>query len=241
MLLEAGADINAACALGRTSLLLALANKNTDVAIVLLDHQAKLNIADDQGLTPLYAAIVMNNLCMAENLLRRGARLYMAHYLMHYCVRKNMLNMIRLLHHYGDNINLKEDISGYTPLLLGISDMHLNVVRYLIEHGAVMNREDCALKELHVAVQESQHRDQFRPMAQLLLCSGANIDIRNDWGGSPLHYAIMLEKYQMAEFLVKQGADVNAGCLEKYVDNLILTRETKNVKLLKLLGNIFLN
>lgn len=48
MLLDAGADINATCMLDRTPLILSIASKNIDIANMLIDYGAKLNVQDAQ-------------------------------------------------------------------------------------------------------------------------------------------------------------------------------------------------
>lgn len=52
LLLEAGADINAAKFDGATALMLASQIGNTEVVRILLNHGAKVNAACDKGITP---------------------------------------------------------------------------------------------------------------------------------------------------------------------------------------------
>ena len=60
---------------------------------------------------------------------------------------------------------------------------------------------------LHVAVLKNN-----REIVSILLESGADIDIRarDDFGGSPLEWAVFFAVKDMAVFLVESGADVNA-------------------------------
>lgn len=178
--------------------------------------------------------MVTNNISLAERLLKLGARIFANHYLLHYCVRKNMQEMVEVLVQNGDNINMR-DISGWTPLLLAIREHNNVLIQYLIERGSVINRDEYVMKELHIAIQESQNIEQFRFVATLLLLNGVKIDSNNYWGEPPLLHAIAMEKYQMAELLIKEGANVmenNDRCL----DILLLARRERNITLMKLLG-----
>ena len=60
---------------------------------------------------------------------------------------------------------------------------------------------------LHIAVLKNN-----REVVSILLESGADIDIRarDDFGGSPLEWAVFFAVKDMAVFLVESGADVNA-------------------------------
>ena len=46
--------------------------------------------------------------------------------------------------------------------------------------------------------------------AELLLQRGANINVRHEDGGTPLHIAVFLGRADLAELLIKKGADINA-------------------------------
>lgn len=44
-------------------------------------------------------------------------------------------------------------------------------------------------------------------MAEFLISKGADIDIKNDSGNTPLYYAVDRKRYDVAEFLFEQGAN----------------------------------
>ncbi len=46
--------------------------------------------------------------------------------------------------------------------------------------------------------------------AELLLKLGADVNVRQEDGGTPLHIAVFLGRAELAELLIKEGADVNA-------------------------------
>lgn len=186
----------------------------------------------------MYFAAITNNVPLTSHLLKNGARLFVTHYLLHYCVRNSYLEMAKLLINSGENINVR-DFAGCTPLFLAIKQCNESMVEFLLKNGAQrFSRDDNVVKELHVAVQNADSIEKFTKIARVLLANGISIDDYNYWCETPVMMAIMLEKYKIAEFLIKEGADVNKGRSENIVDNFLLARRTSNLNLLILLGNV---
>lgn len=172
---------------------------------------------------------------MAKMLITHGARLMPSQYLLNYTIRHKMTAMTKLLIKAGENVNGR-DYLGWTPLLLAINQMDIETLEYLLANGAKMNRNEYVLKELHIAVQQSNSIEDFRRLFGILSWHGVNLDNLNKWGETPLCLAMLMEKYQIAEYLLKEGADVNGGCTIKAKDCMLLVRECKNINLIKLFG-----
>jgi hypothetical protein len=64
---DASADVNARSGDGKTALALAIFNGNYDVASLLIDRKADVNIADAQRFTPLFWAVDRRNMETAPN------------------------------------------------------------------------------------------------------------------------------------------------------------------------------
>lgn len=188
------------------------------------------------GWTPLYVAVFVQNVEIVERLLQLGARLFVNHYLLHYCVREDLLDMIKVLVKYGDNIDIRNG-SGWSPLLIAISERNIPIFKFFIDKGAKLN-DNPLLKEMHVAIMYCTEATEFKYIAQTLLSKNIDVNCVNYWGETPLHYTILQEKYEMTEYLIKEGADVNVGHMARTTDNLILARHSKNVNLMKLLGKL---
>lgn len=188
------------------------------------------------GWTPLYVAVFVQNIEIVERLLQLGARLFVNHYLLHYCVREDLLDMIKVLVKYGDNIDIRNG-SGWSPLLIAISERNIPIFKFFIDNGAKLN-DNPLLKELHVAIMYCTEATDFISIAKTLLSRNVDVNCVNYWGETPLHYTILQEKYEMTEYLIKEGADVNLGHIARSTDNLILARHSKNVDLMKLLGKL---
>lgn len=240
MLKNAGAQVNITTTCGQTALHLATVYEKYDAAVTLIQCGAKVNVQDEEGVTPLFTAIVINDCRMATMLLQNGARLLPSQHLLSFTIRNQMREMTQLLVEAGENVNGRDPI-GWTPLLLAIHKRDITTMEYLIAHGARINENAYVLKELHVAVQQSDSAAAFKRIFHILMGHGVEIDSLNKWGETPLCLAMLMEKYQIAEYLIHEGANVNAGSLIKARDCMLLVRECNNINLIKLFGkmNIF--
>lgn len=235
MLKDVGANINITTLAEQTALHLAITSQNYDAAVKLIQCGAKVNLEDEKGLTPLYTAIVLNDYRLANMLLSNGARLLPSQYLLNYTIRNRMTAMTKLLIESGENVNGRDYI-GWTPVLLAINQRDTETIEYLLANGARVNRTDYVLKELHIAVQQCNTMNEFRKLFNILMRHGVNLDSLNKWGETPLCLAMLMEKYKIAEFLIKEGANVNGGCSIKVKDCMLLVRECNNVNLIKVFG-----
>jgi len=75
MLLERGAEINAANRTHKqTALMLAAQNDHPDAALLLIGKHADVNAPNDEGVTPLMMAAYRGNLAVVKALLKAGAK-----------------------------------------------------------------------------------------------------------------------------------------------------------------------
>lgn len=136
---------------------------------LLLKSGANINQQDRNGLTPLYVA------CMYSN-----------PYKISQC---SSVKIVRLLLKSGADPNIA-DYRKFTPLQSSVerADTHSNykTVRLLIKYGANVNAQNKYLwTPLHFACEFL--KVNLRRVTKLLLISGANSDLENDFGSIPLN------------------------------------------------------
>jgi ankyrin repeat protein len=145
VLLEHGADVNAADKHGCTPLHSAVYGKHTRVAEFLLDHGANVNAARTDGTTPLYyaAAEAMTNL--VSLLLKQGAQPDIASQAgftpLHAATQAGHLAVAELLVAAGASVEVK-DKDGHTPLHTAAKAGRRDMVEWLLNHGADADAKD---------------------------------------------------------------------------------------------------
>ena len=121
--------------------------------------------------------------------------------LLHTAATAGSKDMVELLVTKGADVNA-EDSEGGTPLWYAKGKNHTDVVELLNKYGA---RSEMPVQALLDAV-----RDGRIEQVKTLIEKGANMNARDYQGRTPLHLAAAKGDTDIAELLVKGGADVNA-------------------------------
>lgn len=171
---------------------------------VLLDHGADVSIQDDRGRTPLHMAA---NAEVVDLLTEKGADVHAGdrggETPLHTVGSESAAEA--LLRH-GAEINAGI-AKRKSPLRRQIMDGHTDVVRLLIARGALRDHEQYAYRTqtwLHLAV---QHADA--DMVQCIIdYARPDVNARTaSTGATPLHYASLQNKLDIARVLLENGAD----------------------------------
>lgn len=125
---------------------------------------------------------------------------------LHLAVKKNALNLARLLVQKGADPNLRDD-SGATPLHAAVGTGTEEMVQLLLDHGADTEVEDCLGS---TAIQRALSRRRDDLIILRLIEKGANIEARDCSWRTPLSIAIASNLPSTAQMLIGHGADVNA-------------------------------
>ena len=202
--------INARGGLNHSPLVAALHKRHFDVAELLFQHGAAVDITGYGRQTPLHAASADGLADVAQWLLDHGAdanSVQESHSTpLNLAAANGHLAVVRMLLNHGVDVNAAND-DDQTPLhRASENDGHLETVRLLLKHGAKIDAQDWSHST-------SLHYASFGPSAetvQLLIEHGADVNAKNESLSTPLHLASSGGQTKTVQLLVDHGADVNA-------------------------------
>jgi ankyrin repeat protein len=194
-LLEAGADVTLANDYGATPMSLAAEVAHTELLRLLLDAGADADSPNPEGQTALMTVARTGKVEAANGLLDLGARV-------------------------GAGVGG----GGQTALMWASARRHPEMMALLISHGADVDARSIHRDyQRHVTAEgrpKSLDSGGFTPLlyaarenciacVDVLLANGADIDLPDPDGVSPLHLALMNANWDLAKRLIEAGADVN--------------------------------
>ena len=115
---------------------------------------------------------------------------------------------VKLLVGQGAEINLTGtfgNTDGVTALAIAAWCNRLDIVRYLVEHGADVDHADAGGGTPLIDAVSQGHLE----VARYLLEQGADSDTDDDDGWTSLHYAAFYDHLEIAKLLMVYGADLN--------------------------------
>jgi ankyrin repeat protein len=206
LLLETDLDLNAVSQIGRTPLIVAAsASGSVEAVRLLLAKGAKVNVADDVGITPLSAATIVDDGEVVKLLLANGADVNMrattgqaATPLMGAATNGN-LEIVRTLLDRGANPQTVSGDSAATvkngPIQFGrVTALHFavlsgnpEVVRRLLAAGAAVDAADIrGMTPLMLAIATDRPEPSIIGM---LREAGANLSVRSKANETPIDWA----------------------------------------------------
>lgn len=180
-LLNQGVNPNAMDNQGCTPLLLACTRHIPEIVQLLISHKADVNLADDDGVTPIMAAAGEGDLAVVRALAAAGAKqtLWIAAAL-------GDIDQARQFVAGGADIN-EPGAGGRTPLQIALANEHSDLAIMLVKRGAAVegtDREWLNRTPLHVAAANGNAE-----LAKLLMEKGATADATDALEQTPLHLA----------------------------------------------------
>jgi len=222
------ADINAPEPDGTTPLHWAVRADDMAKVNKLLAAGADVKAANRYGVTPLFLACQNANPAMIERLLKAGADPNSVstegETALMTVARTGVVEAAKVLLDHGAKVDAREEWHGQTALMWAVDEKHAAMAKQLIAHGADVN----AVSNINKWERQntSEPREKWLPLggltpllfaarqgcvecAQVLLDSGANINMTDPEGISPILIAIINGHYDAAAFLLNKGADPN--------------------------------
>jgi ankyrin repeat protein len=161
---------------GITPLWKATLAKDTVAMKILLDNKANPNAPTKGGATPIF--IPTNN---------------------------GNLDLIKILIRYGADVNYSNNEYKLTPLRNAARNGYLEVVRFLVEKGAII---DARAADNATALIASCGRGHIE-CVRFLIQNGANINVKDKDGDTPLINACANGRFEVVKLLMEKGADKN--------------------------------
>ncbi len=117
----------------------------------------------------------------------------------------------------GANVNVKDDIFGFTPLHYAAEWKEVAATKALIKAGADVNaRDNKRSTPLHKAVSERMEGAPNQPwvdkqvqIVEILIKAGADVNAEDTFWTTPLRIAARTGQVEMVKALVAAGANVN--------------------------------
>ena len=229
-LVQQGIDVNAAEADGTTALHWAAYRGDPETTQLLIRAGAAVEAENRYGVTPLTLACTRGAASVVEALLRAGAEANASspdgEPVLMTAARSGNVDVLRALVTQGANVHAVEAWRGQTAVMWAAAENHALALRFLVEQGADIHvRSSGGFTALMFAV-----RGGRAAAVRTLLSLGANV---NDTiqpatepeepvgfgfvqtgpqvGSSALALAITNAHFELAIYLLEQGADPNAA------------------------------
>lgn len=224
--IRAGANVNATQDDGTSALMWAVYRLEHDVAQALLDRGADPDARNSLGASPLCEAVAIADGKLVTMLLKAGADPNLGNSdgqspLM-IAARVGSLPLVQALVKAGARVNEREKYRGQTALMWAVAGSSVEVVDFLLRNRAEVDAR-AAVNDWGNQI-TSEPRAQYRPAggltallyatrsgclecARLLLKAGADINRPTPEGVTPLMNAIDNNSYEIANYLLDQGAN----------------------------------
>ena len=210
-LFDCGANIKSKTNKSMTPLHIASLNNDIEIIKFLIDNGADIESQNTAGFSPLYIAARKGNFEAVKYLIQCGANIE-SHEKNGYtplliAVKNGYKEITNHLINCGANIEAVEN-KGYSPLEMAIfinnKRDRLDIYQTLISHGSNTHHIDkIGNTLLHVAASQGDIT------LIKLIASKIDLDSKYYFGFTPLHYACYFKHFSVAEFLVKNGANIN--------------------------------
>ncbi|MDB6121650.1 MAG: Ankyrin repeat-like protein [Pedosphaera sp.] len=230
LLLSRGAEVNALSNKKETPLNLVASKGNTIIAELLINNKADVNSKGEQGETPLMEAAQAGKVEMAKVLIAHGADvnarldhkdggIQSEWAALHYAIKKNQNDMLKLLLESGAKTDLKVTenyietspyrsvvCTDFTPLHLATSLKQKETAELLLKYKANVNASDSEGRTPLVLAQQKNSKELF----ELLVNHQADVSVLDKNQNTLLQLAVANGQKEIAALLLNKKVDVDA-------------------------------
>ena len=239
LLIDKGAEVNQIDASGKSAIVYTISSDKLEIARYLIDKGAELNLFYDgisplikaiieekwefaelfiekganvnafQTITPMDVTLFKQNYDFADYLIEKGADINLkgdhGNTALYNAAKEGDLESVNFLLNKGAKADIKNSY-GYSPLAIASYNGDLQIVNILINKGADINSTDEeGNKPIHHAASGGNLE-----IVKMLHKRGANInDISKSKHNTPLIYSCKIGNFYIANYLIRNGADVN--------------------------------
>ncbi|CAB3386296.1 Hypothetical predicted protein [Cloeon dipterum] len=210
-LIAEGIDVASKSSFG-TALHRAPLNKKHGIELVrfFVSKKLKLNEKSEFGFVPLDAALAAENIDIARELLSLGATLNIEdHNFLHYCIFGNNLKSAKFIHELDENLIRCKDSNERDALHIAAEFADLEMCRWLVETGVPFDslNGERQTSVLHHVGYNSKYGTQ---LVRYFFFLGLQINKQDKYYCTPLNYALRKKNFDVAEEMLKYGADLSA-------------------------------
>src|SRR6185312_10305729 len=227
-LIQKGANPNLAGADGTTHVMWAATNDDVELVRALVKAGANVNAKNHFGTTALTEASIIGSAPVINVLVKAGAdpntRNPEGETPLMAAARSGKLDAAKVLIEAGADVNAKETFGEQTALMWAAAESQAEMVKLLVSKGADVDARGIVRNWERKVITEPRPKDLnqggFTPMiyaaregctecAKYLVAGGADLNIQDPHGDTPLLMSMMNMHFAFAKFMVEAGADVN--------------------------------
>ena len=202
---------------------------NQSAVIQQLKADATLaNARDENGLSAVLTAAYYQEPAIARLLVEHGAELS----IFEACTVGDLARVTAMLEQRPELINAYAP-DGFQPLGLAAFFGHIDLVEFLLKHGAEVN--SASHNSMRVMPLHSAIANRHSAIAKLLLDHGADVNATQADDFTPLHEAAQNDLLDVTQRLLVRGANVNPRLSSSGKTPLALANESQHAAMADLL------
>ncbi len=214
LLIDRGADVNAADEADRSPIHIAIHKKSQELVQLLIESGADIEARDDKDYTPLLRAIEKSQESIVDLLIRNKANvqsktgsLTPLHLALSRGQEQTCRSLISAGIAAGADLNAKNP-DEMTPLVLAIRQGMESIVDLLIQNNVDVEIECEGFRPLDWAVTLKKEG-----MVRSLIAAKADVNLKNRYRGyTPLVFAILKGTRSILDVLIQNGANIQTEC-----------------------------